>query len=186
MKKSVCTIASVIFMTSLFSLSSASLPISLTLDNPYQTVQAGVQSRVDFSGTISVLEGYDMSSVTIEFPGTIDGLKNLSDMVWDPGFWSYFQAVQPDQGYQGKIFSITVPASAAPADYFYYEGGWGDSKTLNEIGMSAYKGTDGGTSWQAFGITVRESGETSVPGPAAILPMAIGLAGSALRRRFRK
>lgn len=185
MKKSVCTFASVSLLTSMFSLSSADSPISLTLDNPYQTVQAGVQTQVFFSGKVSVLSGYDVSSFAIEQPSTDGWFNFISDFKFDPKFESYYLANRPSQGYEGNIFSITVPASAAPGDYFVNMLGWGESKTLCELGLYAKNGDSTGEAWQAYGITVRETGEPSVPGPAAVLPMALGLAGAGLRRRRR-
>lgn len=122
----------------------------------------------------------------MEFPGLTLAGPYINNFAYSASFSDFFSNSGIGDDYIGELFSYTVDPSVAAGDYFSNGSGWGQIAGLSEFSVTA-SGTPGTASdGKAIGITVRESGEPSVPGPAAVLPMAIGLAGATLRRRARK
>lgn len=182
MKKSV--IAAVFGSALLASQCYASISsIDLEVYDAFKTVAVGQDTLVTFGGKITIADGYRFSSLGVEFPGlTISG-PYLNDLTWSQSLIDYQTAEVYGLDYEGDFFSILVHSTDAAGNYLYNPTGWGYDATLCEIVGTSTNLQINEIDAQTFGITVKELGEPNVPGPAAVIPMAIGLAGVALKRR---
>ena len=70
-----------------------------------------------------------------------------------------------------------------PGGYFSNPSGLGLNDTISEVTAHVNDGDAELKDSVAIGVSIKENGEPSVPGPAAALSMALGFAGAALRRR---
>ncbi len=160
--------------------------VALTIDNPYQNAIQGQNTVLTFTGSVVIDPGYKLTTLVMEYPGLTLAGPYISNFAYSASFSDFFSNSGVGDDYIGELFTYTVDPSVAAGDYFSNSLGWGQIAGLSEFAVTA-SGTPGTASdGKAIGITVSESGEPSVPGPAAAVPMALGLAASALRRRTKK
>lgn len=156
--------------------SSYAAGVSLTLDNPYQSAIQGFTTVLSFTGKIDIDPGYRIGILSLTSPGLSSGGPFLGTS-FSSSLINFLNAANQGDDYTGELFKITVNSSDAAG--YYFQNGPGFSN------LTVYAtGTPGSISdSKAYGVIVKEAGEPSVPGPAAAIPMALGLAGSLIRRR---
>jgi hypothetical protein len=93
------------------------VPITLSLDNPNQTVArpSSGTTIVDFAGTVIVDPNFRFDLIDFDVPFNASG-DSLNPGDWEPAFLTFFNS--PDGGtYTGSIFHVTVSATNPPGLY---------------------------------------------------------------------
>jgi hypothetical protein len=152
--------------------SIAEAQISLTLDDPNQSVPAPASgiTTVDFSGTVVVCPGCFMIGATLDNPFNSSHTSGLTGML-DSGFLTFSQGGFGT--YTGPLFSIAVPTGTLPDLYGFRV--LGGASELHLFGASA-----GGSIFEPsapFSVEV-----TSVPEASTIWLLVLGGVGAVLWR----
>jgi len=95
--------------------------VSVTLDNPFQTVTAPTSgfSLVNFTGTVSVDPALRIDQTRLDNPFNNAQTNSLS-ATYDPAFLTF--AFGPGTGtYTGSLFNVNVPAGTLPDLYAFKE-----------------------------------------------------------------
>lgn len=160
--------------------------VALTLYNSAQSAAAGQTTVLTYTGKVTVGAGYDANAVSMKYASKTLVGPFLTDENLTSGFNSYLLGANFGVWFEGDLFTITIHPSDVVGDYLLSPVGFGDFPYLAEFGVAV--GGSLGTDYAGRDIRVSivESGEPGVPGPAAAIPMALGLASATLKRRWRR
>ena len=162
--------------------STQAVPISISFDNPNQTVAAPSNGfvTVAITGTISIDPSYQHIGVAYFSPTNFT--HTLSLTINTSAAFNLWFANNPNGTFTGTILEISVPAGT-PADFYGYEVNANNLATFG-IGVQPVTGGTSTSAEQAYSVTVTNG--SAVPDSGATL-LLLGLTGAILffaRRAF--
>ncbi len=193
MKKSLSLVAALLALVLLPALAEAVLmgpsnPVTITLDNPNQTVAAPSSGflTLGFSGTIVVDPNYTMIFAGADNPFNMSQTNSLTAS-FDAAFLTFFGG--GNGTYTGNIFDITVPMGT-PADLYAFEELSTNPSvfSITAVPLSNANSPDGGpppfTATAAFSVLVTSGSTNGVPeGGSSVVLLGLSVGGLLFARR---
>jgi hypothetical protein len=115
------SLALLLALTALIPLAVEAVPVTLSLDNPNQSVAAPSSGFIslNFSGTLVIDPNYQASSASLNQPFNSSNSNFLTGS-FDSAFLTFFGTVGTGT-YTGNFFNITVPAGTPPDLYAFQQ-----------------------------------------------------------------